>query len=53
MLSNDADLKTILNQLTLEEKVGQLLMIRPREESIREPTAHAVGYCYVALPGCM
>lgn len=36
MLSNDADLKTILDQLTLEEKVGQLLMIPPKEESIRK-----------------
>ncbi|NQT20998.1 MAG: hypothetical protein HQ592_14925 [Planctomycetes bacterium] len=36
MLSNDPDLKTILDRLTLEEKVGQLLMIPPQEESIRK-----------------
>jgi len=35
MLRTDADLKAILDRLTLQEKVGQLLMIPPMEEFIR------------------
>ncbi len=36
MLANDKDLKSILDAMTLEEKTGQILMVPPTEELIRD-----------------